>query len=68
MKTPDMKKVLAAVERLKAPAPVVRPKASPVDPVDPVAPVARDAAIRKPLKSHGNPCSGFFHPNFLHND
>ena len=65
MKTPDMKKVLAAVERLKAPAPVVRdwreypPKASPV---------ARDAAIRKPLKSHGNPCSGFFHPNFLHND
>ena len=32
-------------------------------------PEPQDAALRKPLKSHGNPCrSGFSHPSFYNND
>ena len=32
------------------------------------SPIAQDAAIRKPLKSHGCPCSGWNCQDFLHND
>lgn len=52
---PNMPKVLAALEKY-APKRIVtvsKPKLPPVD-----------AAIRKELKAHGNPCSGFMHPHF----
>lgn len=64
MNEPDMTKVLAALERYSK-----RPKRKDwrTYPVKP-SPIAADAAIRKPLKSHGNPCKGYFHPDFLHLD
>lgn len=34
----------------------------------PPSPIARDAAIRKPLRSHGIKCSGFGHHHFYNND
>ena len=62
----NMLKVIAAVHRYgNKPR---KGKTHATYPLSP-SPVATDAAIRKPLKSHGRPCkAGFSHPNFLHND
>ena len=58
----DMEKVEAAVKRLSPSAKDWREY-----PVKP-SPIARDAAIRKPLKSHGYKCRGWDHPHFRHYD
>ena len=66
MKTPDLTKVEAAVAAIEL-ARAARKPAFRELPPRPVT--AQDAAIRKPLRSHGNPCrSGFSHPNFLNRD
>jgi len=62
---PDMVRVIAALNRYGN-----KPRAGKTHieyPRQP-SPVARDAAIRKPLKAHGVPCSGFSHPHFLNRD
>jgi len=67
MKTsPDMDKVRAAVAALEASRRARSPafRKLPLPP----SPAAHDSAIRKPLRAHGNPCSGFHHPNFLNRD
>lgn len=56
---PDMARVRAALNRYAPKRIVVRKEPPPGTPID--------AALRKPLKSHGTVCkSGFFHKNFLH--
>lgn len=55
---------VAAIElrrRVRTPATLAPPKA----PKPPV--VAQDAALRKPLTSHGTPCRGFDCRHFLNN-
>ena len=61
---PDMAKVRAALRRYGPKFPLAKDyHTAPLGP----SPVAQDAAIRKPLTSHGNPCRGFDHPHFLNN-
>lgn len=69
MKEPDMQKVRRAVAAIEAKRRAASPKKGfrelPLKP----SPIAADAAIRKPLKSHGNPCrSGFNCSAFLNRD
>ena len=58
---PDMTKVNAAVKALE-----LRRRAQGPPPSQ-VRPPAQDAAIRKPLTSHGTPCRGFDCRHFLNN-
>lgn len=66
MKQPDMKKVAEAVAALEA-----KQRSRIPDhrnyPVKPTL-IAQDAAIRKPLRAHGNPCCGFNCSHFLNRD
>jgi hypothetical protein len=62
----NMLRVIAAVHRYGNRT--SKGKTHAVYPLSP-SPVAGDAAIRKPLKSHGKPCkAGFGHPHFLNRD
>ena len=63
---PDMQKVKAALELYGRPKPAARDwRSYPPKP----SPVAQDAPLRKPLKSHGIPCTtGFMHHHFLNRD
>lgn len=62
---PDMVKVKAAVAAIEARRRAGAPDHRTYPP--PPSPPAVDAAIRKPLTSHGDPCRGFDHPHFLNN-
>lgn len=65
MKIPDMAKVREAVAAIELKRRCQTPDHRRYP--QPPSPPAQDAAIRKPLRSHGNPCrSGFNHPDFLH--
>lgn len=64
---PDMAKVRAAVEAIELRRAVARVKDWRAYPVPP-SPVAHDAAIRKHLTSHGQPCVGFNCHHFLNRD
>ncbi len=59
MKSPDMRKVLNAVALYESRPTRAKDCRKP-------SPIAQDAAIRKPLKSHGNPCRGWDCHHFLH--
>lgn len=64
---PDMAKVreaVAAIELKRATGRVLDYRKYP----QPPSPPAIDAAIRKPLRSHGKPCSGFNCSHFLNRD
>lgn len=63
---PDMAKVRAAVEAIEARRRARTPdhRSYPAPP----SPPAQDAAIRKRLTSHGNPCVGFHCHHFLNHD
>lgn len=54
----DHAKVRRAVMVYGKPEPAARKDAG--------AQAPRDAALRKTLTSHGRPCRGWDHPNFLH--
>ena len=58
--TPDLKKAAAALKAATAKDHRTYPPTA--------SPVAQDAAIRKPLRSHGRPCSGFNCSHFLNRD
>lgn len=64
MKQPDMRKVEAAVAAIEARRRARTPDHRTYPPKP--SPIAQDAAIRKPLKSHGNPCRGWDCHHFLH--
>lgn len=61
---PDMVKVRLAVAAFEAKRRANAPKNQPILPHPP----AHDAAIRKPFKSHGDPCPGFNYYHFLNRD
>ena len=63
MKSPDIRKVLNAVALYESRP--TRAKDWREYPIKP-SPMAQDAAIRKQLKSHGNPCRGWDCHHFLH--
>jgi hypothetical protein len=74
---PDMQKVAAAVAALEARQNARLSKSAAAKATaakdhrtyPPAAsPIAQDAAIRKPLRSHGRPCSGFNCSHFLNRD
>lgn len=60
---PDLAKVREAVAAIERRRRALTPDHRTYPP--PPSPVAQDAAIRKPLKSHGNPCCGFHCSHFL---
>ena len=61
---PDMAKVYAALAAIEARRNARKGKTTVHYPLQP-SPPAHDAAIRKDLKSHGDPCVGFNYYHFL---